>query len=466
MYLGRYIDMRIFKRSLFKYVIIPVTSFILIYLLGSFYFANHLFFNTVINGVDVSLKAYDEVSGLMKNFVDGYELQLIERNGVTENIKAQNMGMSYNEKSSISEIYSMQNSFQWIVSLFKKQKYYVNDLFLYRDEDFENVINTLICLNCEPIKPQNVSFKYSNGSYQMVKEIKGNQIIPEKLIKAIKITVLSGKTMLDLDKAHCYENPRYTLSSDKALKTRDLLNKYVSTNIIYKLGNGSEKIDGNTINKWLIVDENLGVRISEVEVRKYVDGLSKKYDTVGTARMFKTSVGKIVEVKGGLYGWKMNRDGEVKALMEDISIGRVMEKEPLYIQKALAEGDDEIGSTYVEINITKQYLWFYKEGSLIAQNSVVTGNPNKGNATVTGINMLNYKQKGATLTGPGYESEVMYWMPFYGNIGIHDAGWRYSFGGEIYKTNGTHGCVNVPLSLAATIFENIESGIPIICYEE
>jgi lipoprotein-anchoring transpeptidase ErfK/SrfK len=80
--------------------------------------------------------------------------------------------------------------------------------------------------------------------------------------------------------------------------------------------------------------------------------------------------------------------------------------------------------------------------------------------------MLNYKQKGPTLRGPGYEAEVTYWMPFNGNIGIHDASWRYSYGGNIYRRNGTHGCVNVPKYLAKRIFENIEEGTPVICYEE
>lgn len=458
--------MRLFKRGIVEYIIILIASLVLGYLLVSLYFGNHFFFNTVINGINVSLKAPDNVKGLMKNFADGYELQIIERDGSSEIITGQDIGIGYNDENGILEIYSDQNSLQWVASLFKEQKYYVTDLFVYHDEDFDNKISNLKCLNRELVEPQNVSFIYSNGTYQMVEEVKGNQIIPNKLEAAIKISVLNGKTKLDLDKAHCYNNPRYTLTSDKTLKTRDLLNKYVSTNITYIMGSGREVLDGNIINEWLNVDENLEVMIKEAEVRKYVDGLSKKYDTVGTARTFKTSTGKTVEVEGGLYGWKMNRAVETKALMEDISLGKVMEKEPVYIQRALYTGNDEIGSTYVEINITKQYLWFYKEGRLLAQGSVVTGNPNKGNATVTGIYMLNYKQKGATLTGPGYRAEVMYWMPFYGNTGLHDAGWRYSFGGEIYKTNGTHGCVNAPLSLARTIFENIESGIPIICYEE
>ena len=111
-------------------------------------------------------------------------------------------------------------------------------------------------------------------------------------------------------------------------------------------------------------------------------------------------------------------------------------------------------------------LWFYKDGKVVAEGSVVTGNPSKGYSTTLGTYMINYKQKGATLKGPGYEAKVTYWLPFNGNIGIHDASWRYSFGYNIYKNDGTHGCVNSPLSLAKKIYENIEPGTPVICYEE
>ncbi|WP_330398665.1 L,D-transpeptidase [Herbinix luporum] len=118
------------------------------------------------------------------------------------------------------------------------------------------------------------------------------------------------------------------------------------------------------------------------------------------------------------------------------------------------------------MNISKQYLWFYKDGKLLSQGPVVTGNPNRGNATVLGVYMVNYKQKEATLRGPGYEAKVKYWMPFFGNIGLHDAPWRSSFGRDIYLRNGTHGCVNAPLYLAKTIFENIDEGTPVIVYKE
>jgi hypothetical protein len=420
----------------------------------------------VINGVDVSLKAHDEVDEIIRSYLKDYKLQLIERNGEIEEIIGQDVEMQYNEINSIYKIYQIQNPFIWIRSLLKKQSYYSNNLFLYNKDKLEIKINELNCLNKNIIEPQNVSFKYSEGSYEVIEEVYGNKIFRDKLYEAVEVSILKGKTELDLNENHCYENPKYTLSSDKTPKTKNLLDKYVSTKITYIFGSENEIVDANTISLWLSVDEDLEVILNEKLVVEYVQGLSKKYDTVGIARKIKTSTNKIVEVKGGFYGWKINRADESKALLENIEHGKILEKEPIYTQKALSRGKDDIGNTYVEINITRQHIWFYKNGKLIAQGAIVTGKPNKGNSTKLGVYMLNYKEKGSTLSGPNYEAEVTYWMPFNGNIGIHDASWRHSFGREIYKRNGTHGCVNVSLYLAKKIFDNIEDGTPVICYEE
>lgn len=55
-------------------------------------------------------------------------------------------------------------------------------------------------------------------------------------------------------------------------------------------------------------------------------------------------------------------------------------------------------------------------------------------------------------------------MPFNGNIGLHDADWRTSFGGQIYRTNGSHGCVNLPPDYARRIYDVVQTGTPVICY--
>lgn len=456
----------LFKSKAIGNITIGMGTILLAHLLISIYFANHFFFNTTINGVKVSLKTHDEVEGIIRSYIKDYKLQLIERNGQKEEIEGQNIDFQYNEVNSIYKIYQRKNSLTWIVSLFKKQEHYVEDLFIYSVDSLDNKINELNCLKADFVEPKNVSFKYSNGSYEIIEEVYGNKIHKDRLKAAIEKGILDGKTKLDLDERFCYENPRYTISSKKTIETKNLLDKYISTKITYIFGSKKEILGGNIINQWLCVDENLDVVINKVKLIDYVSSLSKKYDTVGIERNFRTSLGKKVVVKGGLYGWKIDYAGETKALLKNIKLGENSEREPIYAQRALYRGENEIGNTYIEVNITRQRLWFYKNGRIIVQGAVVTGNPNRGNSTKLGTHMLNYKQKGATLIGQDYETEVMYWMPFYGNIGIHDATWRHSFGGDIYKSNGSHGCVNAPLYLAKRIFENIEEGTPIICYEE
>jgi len=447
-------------------IAILAVSISLIYSLISLYFCNHFFFHTEINGVNVSLKAQDAADQKLRDFLKSYELQLTERDCETEKISGQDIDLQYNKKTGISEVYHTQNSLVWIGSLFKIKKYDIDNLYSYKKDLLNHEMSQLKCLNQATTEPQNVKFIFTNGSYQAIKEIDGNTIDQNELNKAVRTSIMRGKTNLDLEKSHCYKNPKYPLCSKKVYITKALLDRYVSTNITYKFSNQNEILNADIINKWLEIDDDLKVNINRTEVEEYVNKLGKKYDTVGMPKKFKTSTGKTILIEGGLYGWKIDQDAETEALFKNIEQGERIKKEPVYVQKALFRGDNEIGNTYLEINITKQHIWLYRNKELITDGPVVTGNPNRGWSTVTGTYPLSYKQKNATLSGPGYKTNVAYWMPFYGNIGIHDAIWRYSFGGQIYKRNGTHGCVNAPFYLAKTIFDSIEVGTPIICYEE
>ncbi len=452
------------KREHIERIIIIAAVPVLLYLLVALYFAGHYQFHTQINGVTVSLKAEKAAEQVIRNFAAGYELLVTDGRDGTEKISGQDIELQYNEDTGIDIIYHKQNSLAWIISVFKEQNYYIPGLYVYNGTRLRDRVNGLQCLNRTAAESRNADFRYTEGTYELVKEVYGNKIAREEFYDSVKRYIKEGKTTLNAELF--YEKPKYTVGSDKTLKTRTLLNKYVSTKITYRFGNKTEVLDGTAINKWLSVDDDLEVEINKTAAAGYIKALAKKYDTVGITRTFKTSIGKTIEVKGGLYGRKINQAEELKALIKHIRFGEVTEKEPVFTQKALHDDEDEIGNTYVEINITRQHLWFYKDGKLKVQGPVVTGNPNNGNATVVGTYMLNYKQKEATLKGPGYAVKVNYWMPFYGNMGIHDAGWRHAFGGEIYKRRGTHGCVNAPLFLAKTIFQYIEDGIPIVIYEE
>lgn len=117
--------------------------------------------------------------------------------------------------------------------------------------------------------------------------------------------------------------------------------------------------------------------------------------------------------------------------------------------------------TYIKVSISKQRLYFYKNYELYLTSNVVTGMRGVHD-TPKGTYKIQYKTRNTYLTGADYRSFVNYWMPFYGGYGLHDATWRSSFGGDIYKYGGSHGCVNLPLSKAKKIYNNSYAGMRVV----
>ena len=228
--------------------------------------------------------------------------------------------------------------------------------------------------------------------------------------------------------------------------------------------NGSEVIvDGDLIHQW-IIDDGKNVTLQEEAAAEFVAGQAKAHDTYGKKRKFTTTGGEVLTLPSGAYGWKTDRKKETEALVALIQSGAKENREPIYAAKGYCKGADDIGSSYVEINLTAQHLYLYKDGEIVLESDFVSGNMSKGYVTPAGVFGLTYKTKDAVLRGADYESKVKYWMPFNGNIGMHDASWRRSFGGEIYLTNGSHGCINLPTAKAREIYDVVTTLFPVVCY--
>lgn len=455
------------KNSITFIIIITIFTLLIIYLLISIYFKNHFFIGTYINGVNVSFKTVEEADNELLNESYNYVLEIRERNNVVEYIEGYKINFEYKRNNKIYELKKKQNGFLWPKFLLVQNVYNINNVYTYEKSLLDEEFNKLLCFAKENIiEPLDACFHYNGTEYEIIKEVYGNKVNKDYLHAYILNSVLIGRETIDLEEINAYEYPDFISTSEKVIEVQKQLNTFVSTIVDYSFDNEIDVLDGNIINEWLEVDQFMNVVFNEKKIKEYLKDLSIKYDTYGNTRNFKTTTGKIVEVVGGNYGWKIDKNKECDELINNIKSGKIIKKEPLYIQKAWGTRENDIGNTYVEINLTNQYLWFYKNGELIVQGDVVTGNVSRGNATPQGTYILNYKQKDATLKGAGYSSNVKYWMPFNCNIGIHDASWRGSFGGAIYKSDGSHGCVNTPEYLAKKIYENIEPGTPIVCYKE
>jgi len=192
------------------------------------------------------------------------------------------------------------------------------------------------------------------------------------------------------------------------------------------------------------------------------DGVYAKFRNVAKTR-------ELVYYRVGDSGWRLDTDALGQELCDALAAGQDAILEPVYDytwywleQYPYNFYIDEM--TYVEISLDNQYMWFYKDGKLLVETPVVTGCIASYDYTNRGFFRINYKEEDCMLTGPTWNDHVDYWMPFDGNIGMHDSSWRSEYGGDIYLENGSHGCINTPLEAMSIIYNNIDSGAVIIVY--
>jgi hypothetical protein len=445
-------------------IILPL---LLVYFYFVFYYHNHFFNNTVINGVSTTNMKVSAAEDAINAQVRKYSLTINGRNEITDLITGDDIDFHSVFGNSISDLLKEQNEFAWPASFFKANKLEVDTMFEYDEALLKEKFNKLAFFNEENIvEPVDASIsEYGKNGYEIIPEEQGAKIIVDKLYEAVVNSVNALETSLSVEEAGCYEEPKITSETSKLVKALNKLNKLTSTKLTYEFGEDTEILDGEMISKWLWVDDKFKVHLETDGVKEFVDYIGKNYNSFGKTRTFKTSYGDVITVKGGDYGWWLNRPAEVEELLELIQNGAKQVKEPVYFQTAQQYGKDDVGDTYVEVNLTAQHLFFYKDGKLILESDFVSGNVSKDYGTPTGTYPVQYKDKDATLVGEDYETPVKYWMPFNKNIGFHDASWRDEFGKDIYLTKGSHGCVNMPPAKAKKMFENIQRGVAVVVYK-
>lgn len=437
---------------------------------GSVYCSSHFSKGTIINEIDASGLTMEELESRMREYV----LTVRERTGegsyITETITGDQIGVTVSNTDELNGILKQQNILKAISSYIKgeQQVYTVENLYAYVDSALMTAILKLQGFQESFVTgPENahISEYDPQTGYRIVPEIRGNVLNQTKTIQTVETAVDALLTEIDLEKAGCYEEPSVYADDAKLTERLAQMKQYTDLRIVYHFGQQEEVIDGSVLSGWLLVDEETNkVSVSEEKIDDFVVMLRKKYDTIFRSREFQTSYGKTITIEGGDYGWWMNYSQEQEQLKEMIENGESGERIPVYYQTAAVYGSQDYGNTYIEINLTAQHLFLYVNGEKKMESEFVSGNAARGFDTPAGIYGITYKEQDAMLVGENYETPVSYWMPFNGNIGLHDAIWRDSFGADIYKKSGSHGCVNMPYLKAKELYGEIAKGTPVICY--
>ena len=455
------------KKKIFVIVGAVVACLAVVYVGFGIFFQSHFCFGTTIDGIKAGGKSVEKVEQLITEEIDSYVLNLAEREDGSESISGESIQIAPVFNGEVEELLNGQNGFAWVVTLFKHDNLELAKVVTFDEDALDSQIDQLNCMQAsEQREPVDATVSaYTADGYSLVPADYGTTIDKNTFKKAVEDSILVLADELDLDEADCYVKPEIEDDNEKLLAVIDEMNSYVGTTITYDFDVAKEVLDGERISEWLSVDDDLNLVVDEEGVLSFVKELASEYNTCYKPKELKTSYGSTVTISNGPYGWKINNSEEVAQILDDLKAGKKVEREPVYAQTANSHGENDYGDTYVEINLTAQHLYFYKNGNLVVDSDFVSGNISKGNGTPVGAYPVTYTERNATLKGENYSSDVSFWMPYCGNVGMHDASWRSTFGGNIYKRNGSHGCVNLPYAAAKTIFENIAAGYPVLVYE-
>lgn len=451
-----------------------VGGLVLIYLAVAAFFMSHFLVNTTINGKDFSGKTVADVESYLETQVDGYQLKLIEQNNETDTILGSDISLVYIKNDDVKKALEDQRQLLWIISLFSKSDTDITVDVKYDEAALDEKIQSIKAVTAEQTDPVSAHPEYDGNSFVVASETLGTAIDMDTLTSKIKEYISNFEPQLDLLEEECYMMPKYTSESPEVQAACDTMNEYLKASITYTMDE-DVVVDKELISTWLKCDEDMQVIFDEDAVRDWMREFGSKYDTKGKTRTITTPTGKSAEVSGGTYGWSVDEKTEAKNLINSIKKGEVATREPAYEQTAASRSAQDWGTTYVEVDLSAQHMWYIVDGSVAMETDVVTGlasDPNR--ATPQGVYSILEMKRNKTLVGetnpstgePSYRTPVSYWMRVtWTGIGFHDAIWQSSFGGTRYQTRaGSHGCINMPLDQAASLYGMLSVGTPVVIH--
>lgn len=443
------------------------------------YYQTHFFPNTNINGMDCSNMEVTAVIDALEARIDGYALAVVGRDYRTGEpdailgvIEPDDIGLKYvGTGEAVEVLLQQQDEFMWIEAYWDRQYIYS----LEQDINFDKKLLESTVKSWDACKRKNMKiaqdahlseYLEEKGGYEVIPETMGTELDINKALSLIVEAVAGQAASVDLDEQECYKEASIKSDDRKLNRIVNNANKWLGTKIIYDWNGTEVVLDNEILKDWITIEEDGNVVLNEEAAGTFVKEQAKAYDTYGKKKKFMTTHGYEITLPGRNYGWKTDVEGETKELIKLVRQGSSIEKEPLYSIRAGQKGSNDIGDSYVEADLSGQHLYLYQDGNLVLETDFVSGTMVSSRDCVTpeGVFGLLYKTTDAVLRGETYRTPVKYWMPFYGNYGMHDANWRGAFGGSIFITNGSHGCINLPPSAAEKIYQYVSEGFPVVCY--
>lgn len=454
------------------------------YLAGVVGFMNYFMPNTTLNGTDdVSLRSIKEVAEQHAATISDFGLT-VKGDGIDLSISAPDINARYDGKAYARTAMSQQSPWTWPLQLAYKHNIEVETVLSYDTARLDDVVGSAVdAFNKDAKKPVDAEVTYNEKTkrYEIKPEEMGEAIDKTQVLTLVRSSVGVGQQSVELGEDLLLK-PSVYKDDEKLTGPVNKVNASLDASQDLVMGDKTlATISTDDIAKWIKVADDLAITFDEDACTAWCRGeLSEKIDTIGSTRTFNTPDGRELTISGGTYGWSLNGAEVAAQIAKNVLAGTKGSIEATWLAqgKNWNPGGNEWGETYVEIDLANQYVKYFRDGSVVWETSCVSGGPDidkKDRRTPNGIYYINDNMRSGRIelkgeidpktNEPSYISYVAYWMPFIGDsVALHDADWRSEFGGEIYLTNGSHGCVNLPPNKASELYGMVGVGTVVVVH--
>lgn len=438
------------------------------YFIRGNHYAERFLPNTTINDVDISNLTVTAANKKLKGNADEQEFSITDDGQVWKSLKKTQLGLKTDYTSELNKVLSSQNQWTWGVAyVFAAEKDSLDGVAVDEDklnQEISTLETELTALNKERTATQDAKIDKEATGFKITAEVQGNSLDTKKIVADLKKAVSSSEDSLEL--ADYVEKPAVTSTDESLTKQLDALNKIATINATYSINGETFQIPTETIMDWLTYKDEKAA-VDKEKIRSYVADLGEQYNTSTNDSTFNSTKRGEVSVPAGTWSWTIQTDAETDALAEAMLAGEDFTRSPI-VQGSTTADQALIGDTYIEVDLENQHMWYYKDGAVALETDVITGKPKT--PTPAGVFYVWNKERNATLKGQNddgsdYASPVDYWLPIdWTGVGIHDSDWQTSYGGDLWKTRGSHGCVNTPPSVMKELYGLVSEGTPVIVF--
>ena len=419
---------------------------------------------TIINNIDVSRLTTGEAERKMAEEWNKNGFKLLF-NGESYKIP---LDLSYDITDKLEEIKKPSYKEKLRYFFHARNKYTIEMNSEGSEKLLKDISELSICDNTDKEKTTNAYVDLSNWDFRIISEKIGTEIDPEAIEKIVLENVAAGIFEAELVEDEIIKQPTITADSDEIKQQQAYYKKNYNYKITYTVDGQNITLTPKELSKLVSYKDKTSLK--KKKIKSFVEKLADEYNEYNQTYNFKTSYGSTVSVYAVTFGRILDQDKEIEYLKGALKNQKDDTHELIWLQDKYENSgaNDGIGNSYVEVSISGQHVWLYQNGECLVSSDCVTGQP--GHDTPKGVYTILYTTGPMTLRGTNddgtkYASKVNCFMPFYGDCGLHGSNnWRSRWGGSIYKTNGSHGCINLPDNVAKSIANIVTPGYPIVIY--